>query len=92
MKLPSSCVDCKHHKVERDPDRLDSFCSDDVKVVCTLVDTPGHTDGPYRTATVACRPYNTRKETTPIPNWCPIADPVTRIAGLDATLKPDSRK
>ena len=58
-----SCMDCPHHEVQPDPDPHDSFCSDDVKVFCKEA---------KKNATVACRPYNTRKETTPIPAWCPL--------------------
>jgi hypothetical protein len=68
----TSCVDCPHHRIERDPDPHDSFCSDDVKVRCDLsrvVSSGYYEKEPY--VTVACRPYNTRKE-TPIPDWCPL--------------------
>lgn len=65
LKL-TSCVDCPHHRVERDPDPDDWFCDDDVKVVCLL------TKRQHNTSTVACRPYNTRKETSPPPDWCPL--------------------
>jgi len=33
-----NCIDCPHHRVESDPDYSDSFCSDDVKVVCGKVE------------------------------------------------------
>jgi hypothetical protein len=55
-------MDCPHHRVERDPDPYDWFCDDDVKVVCTLA---------QRDITVACRPYNKRKESD-VPQWCPL--------------------
>ena len=58
----SNCMDCPHHDVQRDPDPDDSFCSDDVKVVCQKA---------KRNITVACRPYNMRKE-CPVPEWCPL--------------------
>ena len=57
-----SCIDCPRHSVEPDPDPNDWFCDDDVKVVCTAC---------KRNATVMCRPYQTREETTPPPSWCP---------------------
>lgn len=57
-----NCIDCPHHDVQSDPDHLDWFCNDDVKVVCTLKN---------KNITVACRPYNTRRESE-IPSWCPI--------------------
>lgn len=59
----SSCLDCPSHKVLPDPDPSDWFCDDDVKVECGSA---------LRMVTVACRPYNTRKETSPVPDWCPI--------------------
>jgi hypothetical protein len=58
-----SCVECPFHEVLPDPDPSDWFCDDDVKVFCKKAN---------RNATVACRPYNTRKETTPVPDWCPL--------------------
>lgn len=61
LKL-TNCMDCPHHRVEADPDPDDWFCDDDIKVVCTKAD---------RNITVACRPYNTRKESD-IPEWCPL--------------------
>lgn len=59
-----SCLDCPYHQVLPDPDLLDSFCSDDLKVVCKKAN---------KDITVACRPYLLRKETD-IPKWCPIAE------------------
>lgn len=60
----TNCIDCPHHKVEPepDPDYLDSFCHDDVKVVCVVVN---------KNVTVACRPHYIRAESR-IPNWCPL--------------------
>lgn len=66
MLILESCAECPHHKVLPDPDPSDSFCFDDVKVVCEL-----NPDSPI---TVACRPYNVRKEITPMPSWCPLPD------------------
>lgn len=60
--LPS-CMVCAHHKVLSDPDYDDWFCHDDVKVFCEQA---------KRNVTVACRPYNTIKETSPTPEWCPL--------------------
>lgn len=57
-----NCIDCPHHRIERDPDYSDSFCSDDVKVVCGKVE---------KNITEACRPYRVRHESE-IPNWCPL--------------------
>jgi hypothetical protein len=59
----TNCVDCPKHSVRPDPDPNDWFCDDDVKVVCTASQN--------KEITVACRPYNTRKECT-IPKWCPL--------------------
>jgi len=60
-----NCTACKHHSVERDPDPNDWFNDDDVKVVCTL------TKRKDNTITVACRPYNVKKESE-TPKWCPL--------------------
>lgn len=59
------CMDCSYHKVLPDPDPYDWFNDDDVKVKCTL----SRKEKPF--ITVACRPYNTRRETL-IPKWCPL--------------------
>ena len=59
----TSCMDCPKHEVQSDPDPNDWFCDDDKKVYCREA---------KRYSTVACRPYNLRKETTPIPDWCPL--------------------
>lgn len=59
----SCCIDCSCHTVLPDPDPDDWFCDDDVKVRCTRAN---------RNITVACRPYNIRRETSPIPDWCPL--------------------
>ncbi len=75
----SNCIDCPHHSVIRDPDPYDSFCSDDVAVVCTKTKRKGRKpssryladQSPYKLITTSCRPYNTRKE-CPIPKWCPL--------------------
>jgi hypothetical protein len=60
-----NCTKCPHHEVRPDPDPSDWFCDDDVKVVCTL------TKRQDNTITVACRPYNVKKESEP-PKWCPL--------------------
>lgn len=57
-----NCIDCQKHRVLADRDPDDWFCDDDVKVICGL-------NG--RAVTVACRPYNTRKECK-TPTWCPL--------------------
>jgi hypothetical protein len=57
-----NCIDCPFHEVQPDPDKNDWFNDDDVKVVCKKK---------KKNITVACRPYNTRKECE-IPNWCPL--------------------
>lgn len=74
-----NCIDCGHHSIIRDDDPSDSFNYDDVAVVCTLVPNPKQNmNSKYmadwqnkRTITVACRPYNTRKESE-TPDWCPL--------------------
>ena len=56
-----NCMDCPCHRVEMDPDPNDWFNDDDEKVVCSIAN---------KNITVACRPYNKRKECD-IPEWCP---------------------
>jgi hypothetical protein len=68
--LPVSCMKCPHHKVVRDPDPDDWFCDDDCAVLCTLEAPPKKSRFEHQAVTTACRPYNTEKETTPVPNWC----------------------
>lgn len=77
-----NCLDCKYHKIINDPDPDNWFCDDDVAVIC-LHDVVSQTidlTSNYRSArqkhkciTVACRPYNTRKESKQ-PSWCPLID------------------
>lgn len=57
-----NCLDCPHHEVQNDPDPLDWFCDDDIKVFCKKK---------KKNITVACRPYNLRKESK-VPDWCPL--------------------
>lgn len=75
-----SCVDCPHHDIVPDPDPTDSFCDDDVAVLCKKM-LPHKKDQvrwhdskpfPHRVLTVSCRPYQVEIETTPIPDWCPL--------------------
>lgn len=77
----SNCLDCPHHKVIDDGDPYDSFCSDDMAVVCKL--TPNNTlnlesvwvvdRNKFRGVSFSCRPYNLRKESS-VPNWCPLIE------------------
>jgi len=78
MTKPENCIDCPFHKVISDPDPTDWFNDDDVAVVCTK--TPKKEDKnskyaadhqPFKPVTVACRPYNIRKESE-TPKWCPL--------------------
>lgn len=62
-KIVTNCIDCYESKIKHDPDPYDSFCYDDVKVICTL--------SGGRAITVGCRPYMTRKECER-PAWCPL--------------------
>ncbi len=75
MLLITNCTQCPHHSVIRDPDPFDSFCSDDVAVVCTK--TPHDysnrkewwwKENKFRAITSGCRPYNTEIESV-IPSW-----------------------
>lgn len=68
----TNCMDCPHHKVERDPDPDDWFCDDDEKVMCLKSNVSEDENKPrYRNITVACRPHQKRQECE-IPNWCPL--------------------
>ncbi len=58
----ANCAECPAHLVQPDPDPLDDFCDDDVKVVCKVAG---------RTVSSGCRPYNVARE-SPIPSWCPL--------------------
>jgi len=74
-----NCTECEKHLVIADPDPTDWFCDDDTAVVCTLTPNPkkdlksrhraNHSD--FRAITVACRPYNIKKESD-VPSWCPL--------------------
>ena len=75
----NSCMDCPYHEVVADPDLDDSFNMDDEAVQCKLSDKqPTLTENGINyqckepMATVACRPYQLVRETTPIPIWCPL--------------------
>jgi hypothetical protein len=78
---PTNCVDCKYHRIVKDPDPDDWFCDDDVAVVCSHPDTPRKSAKPesryeadrqtLKTVTVGCRPYRTRSECA-TPQWCPL--------------------
>jgi hypothetical protein len=63
----TNCMDCPFHEVLPDPDPNDWFCDDDSKVICTK------TKRKHNSITVACRPYQLRKECD-IPKWCPLGD------------------
>ena len=78
--VPTNCTECQAHRVISDPDPHDSFCKDDVAVVCTMTDgNPSHDpeshyrserQNSHRCITVSCRPTNTVKECVR-PDWCP---------------------
>ena len=76
---PANCMDCPESSVIPDPDPDDSFCYDDCAVVCRRTQnddrkpTSRHAAdrSEYRAVTVACRPYNRRKEADR-PEWCPM--------------------
>jgi hypothetical protein len=79
---PHNCMDCRHKEVIPDPDPNDWFNDDDCAVMCLLTpktkEYPQNTKSkfradhhPNRAITVACRPYNRRKECE-TPTWCPL--------------------
>jgi len=79
MTEESNCLDCDKHLIIDDKDPDDWFCDDDQAVVCTLVNNLKHDPNSknladhsvFKSITVACRPYNIRKESSR-PNWCPL--------------------
>lgn len=72
-----NCLDCPNSLIEQDPDPLDSFYFDDVRLKCLISKTePTLTrqgwirqGNPY--ITVACRPHGLRQEAE-VPGWCPL--------------------
>lgn len=62
----TNCIDCPSHEVRPDPDPDDSFCDDDIKVVCNSC---------KKNITVACRPHHLRDECE-ISEWCPKRNPM----------------
>lgn len=79
MEKLNNCLDCSHHDKIRDSDPYDSFCSDDIAVVCTkTINDRLNPDSIYaadrssfKAITVSCRPYNDQKESH-TPKWCPL--------------------
>lgn len=78
MDRPKNCMDCPFHKVINDRDPDDWFNDDDEAVVCTKVTRPIDLKSRYvadrqefKPVTVACRPYQKRKECE-TPKWCPL--------------------
>lgn len=73
-----NCIDCGNHRIIPDPDPTDSFCDDDVAVVCLLVANDQRKEHSryladssyYKCITVSCRPYQVRQECE-TPEWCP---------------------
>lgn len=73
----TNCIDCDFHKVINDPDPYDSFCMDDMAVVCTKMKNENQNlNSKYLSdrqehfiVTTSCRPYNIRKESTK-PTFC----------------------
>lgn len=78
----TNCVDCPHRTIENDPDPTDSFCSDDVAVLCKKAVNDNHKkrwydnmEWPYKAITWSCRPHHIRKECS-TPDWCPLLNEV----------------
>jgi len=74
----TNCSRCPNSMAEADPDPHDWFCSDDVRIRCTIAnqDNPRTLENgalcvgePY--ITVACRPHHIEEECE-IPDWCPL--------------------
>lgn len=87
----NNCCDCLHHEIIEDPDPDDWFCDDDVAVVCKITKNKkrdqnskhksNHSE--FRAITIACRPYNIKKECS-TPTWCPLR--------VDSNIKADSKQ
>jgi hypothetical protein len=79
MKELTTCIDCPHHSVIGDPDPTDSFCDDDLAVVCKKEKNPcQNLDSKWlsdrserRVVEPSIRPYKLRQEAT-VPSWCPL--------------------
>lgn len=77
--MVTNCIDCEFHRVINDPDPHDSFCRDDVAVICTKIKNDekdqdsiyASSRQEYAIITCSCRPYNTRKESEK-PDFCPL--------------------
>lgn len=84
---PANCMDCPESSVIPDPDTEDWFCDDDCAVVCRktpndeqkLTSKHAAERSEYRAVTVACRPYNRRREADR-PEWCPMV-PNAEVSG-----------
>tara|TARA_B100000073_G_scaffold254844_1_gene214843 strand:- start:1503 stop:1772 length:270 start_codon:yes stop_codon:yes gene_type:complete len=74
-----NCIDCEFHRVINDPDPHDSFCRDDLAVVCTKMKNEKQDNNSiyaadrqeYAIITCSCRPYNIIKESER-PESCPL--------------------
>jgi hypothetical protein len=74
-----SCLDCKYHKIIRDPHPVDSFNYDDVAIICTekenesidLTSSYMSDRQKFKCITVSCRPHQTKQESNK-PSWCPL--------------------
>jgi hypothetical protein len=68
MTKYDKCILCPSRRVVADPDPCDSFCSDDVAVVCAEIRSD---EGRSEFKVVSCgeRPYQAKNVKSP--NWCP---------------------
>lgn len=77
-KSIQNCTECNQHRVISDPDPYDSFCSDDIAVLCLQTKNPDLNSSSihvadkssFRAVVVGCRPYSYQKQTK-VPDWCP---------------------
>ena len=75
----TKCLSCPDHRVIDDGDPYDSFCRDDLALVCIKVKNPTQNvksvwmseRQEFKVVTCSCRPYNLEKESN-IPDWCPL--------------------
>ena len=66
-KKIDKCCNCPHVRIVPNPDPNDSFCFDDVDMVCGNPNNPDP-----RTINVALRPFQTYS--VEIPSWCALED------------------
>lgn len=88
-----NCIECPNHLIVNDPDPTDSFCDDDVAVLCKLAKNDENCVRwcddmlfPHKPITVSCRPHHIHKECN-VPNWCALIKDVKKLEEKIYTMK-----